>query len=435
MKAFQRIRCQQQVRCLPLATLATFIALLFSGCAILSSFSSGKKIREEVKPLYSARSPEFRQATGSLLGSNFLPGNNIVTLVNGDQIFPAMLKSIREAKQTINFETYVFWNGEIARQFTDALAERAAAGVKVNAILDAQGTSKMGMQNLARLRNAGVDVAKYHSLFWWDIRRYNNRSHRKLLIIDGKTAFIGGVGIADEWSGHAQSPEHWRDNHYKVTGPVVAQLQAIFMDNWLKTRGIVLHGPEYFPPLAQTGLYLAQAFKSSPRQGDIDIHLMYLLAIASAQKTLRIENAYFLPDAMARDELMAAAKRGVKVEILAPGKHIDQQLVRASSRRHWPALIKAGAKIYEYQPTMVHVKLMIVDDIFVSVGSGNFDNRSIRLNDEANLDVLDRSFAAQQTRLFEIDKRNSREVTVDKAGGLIFAAPLQQVAGLASPEL
>jgi cardiolipin synthase len=435
MKYLHRLTNQSQVQFEQLTVLAVCATFLFSGCAVFSGFSSGKKIREDVKPLYSASAPEFRQAAGSLLSGNFLPGNNIVTLVNGDQIFPAMLSAIRGAKRTINFETYVFWNGDIARQLTEALAERARAGVKVNMILDAQGTNKMGLSNLERLRSAGADVAKYHSLFWWDIRRYNNRSHRKLLIVDGKIAFTGGVGIADEWEGNADSPKHWRDNHYKVTGPVVAQLQGIFMDNWLKTRGTVLHGPDYFPPLSHTGSYLAQAFKSSPRQGDIDIHLMYLLAIASAQKTLRVENAYFLPDPMTRDELMAAAKRGVKVEIVAPGKHIDQKLVRLASRRHWPGLIQAGVKIYEYQPTMVHVKLLIVDDIFVSVGSGNFDNRSIRLNDEANLDVLDRDFAAKQTRLFEMDKRNSREVTVDKGGGLVFTAPFEQVAGVASLEL
>ena len=414
---------------------AFLIIPLFSGCTILNGFSGGKKIRQNIQPLYSATSPSFRQATGSLLSGNFVPGNNIVTLVNGDQIFPAMLRAIRGAQKTVDFETYVFSDGEIARQFTEALAERAAAGVKVNAILDAQGTNKMGRENLARLRSAGVDVEKYHSLFWWDIRRFNNRTHRKLLIIDGKTAFIGGVGIAQEWSGHAQSPKHWRDNHYQVIGPVVAELQGIFMDNWLKTRGVVLHGPDYFPPLAPAGSYLAQAFKSSPRQGDIDMHLMYLLAIASAQKTLRIENAYFLPDDKTREELMAAARRGVKVEVLVPGKQIDQKLVRLASRRYWPALIGAGIKIYEYQPTMVHVKLMVVDDIFVSVGSGNFDNRSIRLNDEANLDVLDRGFAAQQTRLFEMDKGKSREVTLDKAGELIFALPFQESAGLTSAEL
>jgi len=402
-----------------------------SGCAL----ERGKHVRTEVAPLYSATSPEFRQAAGSLLGPNFVAGNGIVTLTNGDQIFPAMLKSIRGAQCSIDFETYVFWDGDIARQFAEALAERARAGVKVNAILDAQGTSKMGVNNLALLRHAGVNIEKYHSILWWDIRRFNNRSHRKLLIIDGKTAFIGGVGIANEWTGNAQSPEHWRDNHYKVTGPVVAQLQGIFMDNWLKTRGEVLHGPEYFPPLTASGPYLAQGFKSSPRLGDNNISLMYLLAIASAKKTLRIENAYFLPDKLTRKELMDAAGRGVKVEVIMPGKHIDQKLVRIASRRHWPQLIKAGIKLYEYQPTMVHVKLMVVDDTFVSVGSGNFDNRSVRLNEEANLDILNTGFAREQIRLFDNDKNHSREVTLNEKGSLALPDPVEQTAGLVSPQL
>jgi cardiolipin synthase A/B len=403
--------------------------LLFDGCAL----KMGKQPRQEIAPLYSTHSPEFRQAAGSLLGPNFVSGNNITTLVNGNQIFPAMFGAIRSAKHSINFETYTFWDGKIAQQFTEALAERAQAGVKVNAILDAQGTQKMGLQNLARLRDAGVEVVKYHSALWPDPRRYNNRSHRKLLIVDGKIAFTGGAGIADLWTGNADSPQHWRDNHYKVTGPVVAQLQATFAVNWLKTRGEVLHGPNYFPPLARTGPYLAQAIRSGAHNENLD--LMYLLAIASAQKTLRIENAYFLPDDLMRKELTEAAKRGVKVEVVVPGKKIDQKLVRLASRRHWPELIRAGVRIFEYQPTMVHVKLMIVDDIFVSVGSGNFDNRSIRLNDEANLDVLDRNFAAQQIRLFESDKKQCREATHDKTGGLIFAHPIQQAAGLVAPQL
>jgi cardiolipin synthase len=393
----------------------------------------GKQPRQEIASLYSTRSPEFRQAAGSLLGPNFVPGNNISTLVNGNQIFPSMLGAIRSAKHSISLETYVFQDGEIARQFTDALAERAQAGVKVNVILDAQGTQKMGWQNLERLRNAGAEVAKYHSVFWPDPRRYNNRTHRKLLIIDGKIGFVGGVGIADLWTGDADSPEHWRDNHYKVTGPVVAQLQATFATSWLKTRGQLLYSADYFPPLIPTGPYLAQAIRSGAHNENLD--LMYLLTIASAQTTLRIENAYFLPDDLMRKELTGAAKRGVQVEIVVPGKKIDQKLVRWASRRRWPDLIRAGVRIFEYEPTMVHVKLMIVDDIFVSVGSGNFDNRSIRLNDEANLDVLDRNFAAQQIRLFKSDKKQCREATLDKTGGLIFAHPIQQAAGLVSPQL
>jgi cardiolipin synthase len=413
---------------LPAKIFVFSLPILISGCAL----KAGKQPRHEVAPLYSARSLEFRQAAGSLLGPNFVAGNNITTLVNGDQIFPAMLSAIRSAKRSINFETYVFWDGEVARRFTEALAERAAAGVHVNAILDAQGTRKMGAENLARLRSGSVEVVKYHSAFWPDPRRYNNRSHRKLLIVDGKIGFIGGAGIADQWMGNADSREHWRDNHYKVTGPVVAQLQATFMINWLKSRGDVLHGADYFPPLESTGPYLAQAIRSGAHNENLD--LMYLLAIASAQKTLRIENAYFLPDDLMRKELIAAAKRGVKIEIVVPGKNIDQKLVRAASKRHWADLIKAGVKIYEYQPTMVHTKLIIVDDTFVSVGSGNFDNRSIRLNDEANLDVLDRQFAAHQTHLFETDKGQSEEVTLDKIGST-FLDPVKQAAGLFSPQL
>ena len=393
----------------------------------------GKQPRHEVQSLYSARTPEFQQAAGSLLGPDFVGGNSISTLVNGDEIFPAMLTAIRSAKRSINLETYVYWDGEIAKKFAAALSERARAGVAVNLILDAQGTAKMGRQNAEQLRNAGVQIVKYHSAFYPDPRRYNNRSHRKLLIVDGTVAFIGGAGIADLWAGNADSPKHWRDNHYKVTGPVVAQLQGSFVSTWIKTRGDVLHGPKYFPPLEDSGSLQAQAIRSGAHYENLD--LMYLLAIASAKKSLRIENAYFLPDDLVRKELVNAAKRGARVEIVVPGKKIDQKLVRSASRRHWPELLSAGIKIYEYQPTMLHTKLMIVDDKFVSVGSGNFDNRSIRLNDEANLDVLSSDFAAQQTNLFELDKRKSHEVTANEVGGFQLGNPLDHVAGLFSPQL
>ena len=278
-------------------------------------------------------------------------------------------------------------------------------------------------------------LAAEEIFFSLDPRRYNNRSHRKLLIVDGKLGFVGGVWIADEWLGDAKSPKHWRDNHYKVTGPVVAQLQAVFMDNWLKTRGEVLHGPEYFPPLSATGSYAAQAFKSSPRQSDMDIHLMYLLSIAFAQRSLLIENAYFLPDDLMRRELADAAKPGAKVEIVVPGRHVDQKVLRAPSRKHWPELLESRREVLRVQARHGARELMIVDGAFVSVGSGNLDLRSIRLNDEANLNVLSRNFASEQTRLFEQDKRRSREITLDDTGRLGFAHPLQEAASLMSPEL
>src|ERR1043166_5640597 len=406
--------------------LTSVAALSLTGCAL----KLGKQPREEVAPLYSAASAQFRQSAGSLLGPNFVGGNNITTLINGREIFPGVPTATQAAKRSVNFETYTFWNDEIGREFTDALAEAARRGVHVNAVLDARGTHKMGSQNLARLREAGAHVVKYHGAFFPDPRRYNNRTHRKLMIVDGKVAFIGGAGIAELWAGNADSTKHWRDNHYKVTGPVVAQLQASFVTTWLKTRGQVLHGDDYFPPLENTGSSLAQGIRSGAHYENLD--LMYLLAIAAAQKNLRIENAYFLPDDLVRKELIAAAKRRVKIDIIVPGKKIDQKLVRAASKRHWPDLLDAGIKIYEYEPTMVHVKLMIVDDTFVSVGSGNFDNRSVRLNDEANLDALDRKFAAEQTRLFEKDKRQSVEMRLNAAGKL---EPLNQLAGMASPQL
>ena len=411
------------------STLLCTLALLFSGCAM----KLGKQPRQEIQSLYSARAPEFRQAAGSLLGPDFVGGNSISTLVNGDEIFPAMLSAIRSARRSINLETYVFWDGDIAKQFTAALSERARSGVAVNLILDAQGTQKMGRENLVKLRESGARIVKYHGVFWPDPRRYNNRSHRKLLIVDGTVAFIGGAGIADLWAGNADSPKHWRDNHYKVTGPVVAQLQARFVSTWIKTRGEVLHGAKYFPPLEDSGSLAAQATRSGAHYENLD--LMYLLAIAAAKRTLRIENAYFLPDDLLRKELVAASKRGARIEIIVPGKKIDKKLVRSASRRHWPELLNAGIKIYEYEPTLLHAKLMIVDDKFVSVGSGNFANRSVRLNDEANLDVLDSDFAAQQTHLFELDKRQSHQVTLNEVGGFHLGNPFEHAAALLAPQL
>src|SRR5256714_2217403 len=255
-----------------------FVALSFLLASCAMKF--GKQPREEVAPLYSARSPEFRQSAGSLLGPNFVGGNSISTLVNGDEIFPAMLSAIRSARRSINLETYVFWDGEIAREFTAALSERARAGVHVNLILDARGTSKLGLANKKQLQDAGAQIVKYHNAFWPDPRRYNNRTHRKLLIVDGRIAFIGGAGIADLWAGNADSTKHWRDNHYQVTGPAVAPLPGSFMSNVLKTKGKVLHGDDYFPPLENSGSMQAQAIRSGAKYANLD--LMYLLAIASA---------------------------------------------------------------------------------------------------------------------------------------------------------
>ena len=379
---------------------------LIAGC--------GRKIPYHIEPQYGVADAQFEQTMGNLLGPPIVGGNAVTTLVNGDQIFPAMLEAIRGAEQTVNFETFVYWSGEIGDAFTDALCERARAGVKVHVIIDYIGASRIDKRFLRRMKDAGVRLHLYHALKFYDItsaHRVNYRTHRKLLIVDGRVGFTGGVGIGDEWRGDAQSPAHWRDTHYRIEGPAVAQLQAAFIDNWMETTGGVLHGEEFFPQLEPAGALPAQVFKSSSEGGSDSMQLMYLLSIAAAKRHVRLASAYFVPDRRAINALVDARRRGVAVQIIVPGKLIDEKIVRRASRASWGALLKAGVEIWEYQPTMFHCKQMIVDDRWVSVGSSNFDNRSFRLNDEANLNVLDATFAAEQIALFEEDLSRSKRVT------------------------
>jgi cardiolipin synthase len=339
-----------------------------------------------------------------------------------------MLAAIRSAQKSVSFETYIYWEGTIGREFTEALSERARAGVKVHVLLDWIGSMKIDDASLDAMRRAGVEVHRYHKPVWWKLARLNNRTHRKLLIVDGKVGFTGGVGIADKWRGHAQDPDHWRDSHFRVEGPVVGQMQAVFNDNWTKATGAVLDGPDYFPALTAKGDMPAQMFSSSPTGGSESMHLMYLLAITAARRTIHLSNSYFVPDELAIKALIAAAKRGVDVRIITPGPVIDSDVVRAASRERWGELLAAGIKMAEYQPTMYHVKALIVDSLLVSVGSTNFDNRSFILNDEANLNVLDPGFAKQQEAVFEDDWKHARPITLqawqnrpftEKVGGML----------------
>jgi len=325
-----------------------------------------------------------------------------------------MLGAIRAAEKTITFETYIYWSGDIGREFAEALSERARAGVKVHVLLDWVGSGRLKQKFLDDMEESGVEVCRYHPLHWYTLARINNRTHRKLLVVDGTVAFTGGVGIADKWLGNAQDPDHWRDSHFRVEGPVVAQFQAAFMDNWLKTRARVLHGEEYFPSLEPAGEQVAQVFQSSPREGSESVRLMYLLSIASAEKTIHLASSYFVPDDLAIETFVAARARGVSVQIIVPGEHIDAHVTRRASRSRWGPLLEAGVEIFEYQPTMFHCKVMVVDTLWVSVGSTNFDNRSFRLNDEANLNVLDPDFAAGQVRTFEQDRSRGRLVSLEE---------------------
>jgi cardiolipin synthase len=390
------------------------ILSLLAGFLALNFMPSEKKIDTQLVRHYDTSDPQFRRSLGVLLGPPIVEGNQVKLLRNGDEIFPSMLDAIRQARKTITFETYIYWSGDIGREFTEALSERARAGVKVHVMLDYLGSIKLDEKQLAAMRAAGVRLQRYHKPAWWKLARLNNRTHRKLLVVDGKIGFTGGVGIADKWNGHAQDPDHWRDSHFRVEGPVVGQIQAVFMDNWTKATGVVLDGDDYFPPLDKAGDSPAQMFSSSPNGGSESMHLMYLMAITAARRTIDLSSSYFVPDELAVKALVAAAKRGVRVRIITPGEHIDSDIVRAASRERWGELLKAGIHIAEYQPTMFHVKALVVDSLLVSVGSTNFDNRSFSINDEANLNVLDPEFARQQAAVFEDDWQRARPISLTR---------------------
>jgi len=390
---------------------------IFLLCLTLGCHTGPTEHPYQIRHVYNVDDPEFRRTMGALLGPPLISGNATTTLVNGDRIFPPMLEAIRSARKSINFETYIYWSGTVGKAFTDALSERAAAGVKVNLIIDSFGSGRIDKRYIARMRDAGAKVVEYHPLKFYDVssaQKLNNRTHRKLLVIDGIVGLTGGVGVADEWLGDADSSRHWRDSHYKVTGPIVAQLQAAFCDNWMASTGRVLIGDDYFPPLHDVGAMQEQMFKSGPQGGSESMELLFLLSIAAASKNVRLSSAYFVPDHLTVQTLLEARKRGVSVQIIVPGPHIDEKVVRRASRARWGELLRNGVEIYEYQPTMFHTKLMVVDDLWVSIGSANLDNRSFRLNAEANLNIIDASFAQEQARIFNNDLQRSKPITYEQ---------------------
>jgi cardiolipin synthase len=373
--------------------------------------ASKKTIDQMIETDYAVADPAFRNSLGNLIGPQFLPGNAVVTLLNGDQIFPAMLEGIRSATNSVTLETYIWESGKVGSQFMGALMERARAGVVVSVIVDGMGTLKLKNADIDQMKSAGVRFVKFGRARWYKIKlSMNHRTHRKLLVIDGRVGFTGGVCVADKWTGCADQEDHWRDTQFRVEGPAVRQMQGVFADNWLLTTGEVLQGERYFPEIDPKGRALVQCFKSGPKQGEESARLVHLLAIAAARKNIRLSHAYFVPDDLAVKTLVAACRRGVKVQVIVPARN-DSKIGRAASRSRWGALVDAGVEIFEFQPSLFHCKEMIVDDVFVSAGSVNFDNRSFRINDEANINVLDRDFAARQVEVFESDKAHSSLLT------------------------
>jgi cardiolipin synthase len=392
--------------------MALACAFFSAGFAFSGFLPAEPELERVVGHAHSAADASFRQTMEGVLASRIESGNRIDTLKNGDEIFPAMLKAIAEAQRTVNFSTYIYWSGEIAQAFADALSQRARAGVRVNVMLDFVGSLPMDERLIEQMRAAGVRLIHFRPLHWYSIDRLNYRNHRKVLVTDGRIGFTGGVGIADKWKGDARNPNEWRDTHYRMEGPAVDGLQSAFAENWLEATGEVLRGDAYFPRQAEAGTIAMQPMKSSPFSGSQSLHLALMLAMSAAERHIRIGVAYFVPSETVLAQILDARKRGVEVEIVLPGFWTDTEEVRRASRHFWGELLQAGVKIYEYEPTMYHVKIVIIDEDWTSLGSANFDERSFRLNDEINVHVFDRGFAAEQIRIFDEDKSRARPVSL-----------------------
>jgi cardiolipin synthase len=353
----------------------------------------------------------FLLAAEALTGAPVSYGNDAELLINGDQIFPAYLDSIREAEETVNLLTYAYWRGDIAIEVADTLREKASAGVECNVILDAVGAAKMDRKLVGKMRDSGVQVCFFRPPKPYAVKRLQHRTHRKLLILDGTTGFTGGVGIAEEWTGDAQDPDHWRDTHVRVRGPVVRGLQGAFAENWLECTGDVLAGDRYLPQIEELedGGPM-QVMRSSATMGDTNAEALVYLALAAAKRSIELTSAYFVPRPAFTEALVEAAERGVELRILVPGSHIDKEFVRTAGRAAYDTLIDAGIEIYEYRPTMLHAKTLTVDGIWSSVGSLNFDNRSFQLHDEVTLCVQSERFAGKLHDAFERDLESSERI-------------------------
>jgi cardiolipin synthase A/B len=392
-----------------LRTRLWLLCILLAAPVLPNTRAVEKIIRHPIVTDYSVNSPAFQESISHHLHAPLVGGNKVKELINGMEFFPEMLHAIGKASNSITFENFIWRSGKISDQFIEALSERARAGVKVHCIVDGIGAYGFKRADRKRLRASGVELEIFNPVRFWNFWEWNHRTHRKTLVVDGRVGFIGGICIADEWMGDAENTEHWRDTEFMVEGPVVPQLQAIFIDNWMRCTSRVLHGTNYFPEVPNAGKSVSQAFKSGPVDGAENARLLYLYSIAAARKSIRISHSYFVPDNLMIDTLIAAAERGVKIEIITPGK-IDWNIVRRAARSRWNRLLDAGIRFYEFQPAKYHCKIMIVDDVWVTNGSINFDDRSFRINGEGNINVYDSEFAARQIEIFEKDKSQSTPI-------------------------
>jgi cardiolipin synthase len=353
----------------------------------------------------------FRRTLEGLIGVPATEGNHVDALRNGDQIFPALFEAIRSAESTIDFLTFVYWVGEIGREFAEALAERARAGVRVRVILDALGAYDLEDEVVETMKSAGVQVVKFRPVQKLKFWESNHRTHRKVLICDENVAFTGGIGIADEWRGDARDPSEWRDTHFRVRGPAVCGLRAAFVQNWAETgNDLFQEGVDRFPDQPTDGSSTIQVLRGAPETGWTDMSTLFRTLLLLARKRVRITTAYFVPDDLTSDLLCQAVGRGVEVEILIPGPHIDKRFVQVAGEAEFQPLLDAGVKLWAYQPTMLHAKVMTVDGAVSNVGSANFDARSLLLDDEVNMMLFDPRVTAELDAHFDDDRARSEPI-------------------------
>lgn len=384
-------------------------ALVLAAAVAASCASAPKRLQYSYAPPYGVASDQFlRSLEGMRYG--MVAGNRLELLENGDGLFPPMLEALRVARRSINVETYLFVEGAIAHDLADVLIDRARAGVEVRVLVDGVG-ARMGALS-EEMRKSGVQVRTYKPIKLYTVHRIQDRTHRRLVVIDGRVGFTGGFGIDDRWRGDARSPDEWRDLAVRVEGPAVRILQRTFIEDWLHTTGEVLHDYRQFPPVENAGTALAQVVASSRGEHVSTAKLMFYMAIQAARERVWLENAYFAPDRQILEALVAAAGRGVDVRVVVPGPNIDIPQIRRAARTNYGELLEAGVKIYEYLPSMLHTKAMVADGVWATVGTINLVTRSMKKNAEVNLVAYDREFAATVERAIEADLRRSQPISL-----------------------
>lgn len=356
--------------------------------------------------------PEFSRLVSAMTGAPLRPGNRVRILRNGATL-DAMVEAISSATETVDCSSYIYWPGETADRFSAAFIDRARAGVEVNLVLDGYGSAKLDKDHLERLRSSGVNVSIFRPPRWYNLTKLNNRMHRRILVVDGVLAFAGGVGIAEVWTGNAQDPDHWRETHLHIEGPAVADLFGAFLENWVTATGGLLTGTHIADPGSFDDGVDLQVTRSTPTGGATAATELFYSAIAGARERLWLTTAYFAPDRTFEKVLCDAARRGVDVRILVNGQHVDKEVARQAGRRSYGKLLKAGARMFEYDKTMLHAKVLVVDHRWANVGSGNFDSRSLDLDLEINVAMVDPDLVEELSGHFLEDLDVSREIDLE----------------------